>query len=181
MSLRAQAARELSAWSAPSPDQAALQASYLAYLAEHRDATWRTSRPAHLTASALVLDRGAGRVLLTLHPKVGRWLQLGGHCEPGDPTLADAAMREAAEESGLTGLERLGGPVRLDRHAVRCGADGSRAYHLDVQYLALAAHDRRASPSEESLDLRWWPVDALPPDTDDSVRELVTSALSRAR
>ncbi len=46
---------------------------------------------------------GSGdRVLLTLHKTVDRWLQLGGHCEPGDTTLAGAALREAAEESGLT-------------------------------------------------------------------------------
>ena len=42
-------------------------------------------------------------MLLTLHRKVGRWLQLGGHCEPADTTLAGAALREATEESGLPG------------------------------------------------------------------------------
>ena len=39
--------------------------------------------PAHLTASAMVLDHAGERVLLTLHRKGGFWGQLGGHCEPG--------------------------------------------------------------------------------------------------
>ncbi len=180
MSLRTDAVRELSAWSAPSPDQVALRASYLEYLVTHLDATWRTSRPAHLTASALVLDPTAGQVLLTLHPKVGRWLQLGGHCEPGDATLADAAAREAAEESGLRDVQVLVGPLRLDRHAVRCGPDGSSADHLDVQYLALASVRDPTVVTEESIDLRWWATDALPADTDDSVRALVALALAQA-
>ena len=48
------------------------------------------------------------------------WLQMGGHCEPEDATLAAAALREATEESGIAGLTLLpGGPVRLDRHRSR--------------------------------------------------------------
>ncbi len=178
--LHAAAVLELTAWTAPTADQAALRASYLDYLHAHEDATWRTARPAHLTASALVLDAADGQVLLTLHPKVGRWLQLGGHCEPGDATLAAAALREATEESGIGGLAIIGGPVRLDRHPVQCGAGGSSADHLDVQYVAPASCRQPTARSAGSLDLRWWPVDALPHGTDDSVRALVGSAVSLA-
>lgn len=175
MTLRTEALRELSAWAAPTPDQVAMRSAYLDYLAEHDDAMWRRCEPGHLTASALVLDRSAGRVLLTLHPKVGRWLQTGGHCEPGDRTLAAAALREATEESGIDGLELLDRPVRLDRHRVHCrgaGPDGE-SEHLDVQYLALAPPGAAERISEESLDLRWWPVHELPSDVDGSVRALV--------
>jgi 8-oxo-dGTP pyrophosphatase MutT (NUDIX family) len=178
VTLRTDAIRELSAWTAPTPDQVALRDAYLGYLQAHRDAMWRHCRPGHLTASALVLDPVGRRVLLTLHPKVGRWLQMGGHCEPGDPTLAAAALREATEESGVGGLELTGRPLRLDRHEVTCGADGSSAEHLDVQYLAVAGASTDARISRESLDLRWWPAAALPEGTDDSVRALVSRALA---
>ena len=64
----------------------------------------------------MVLSADRRSVLLTLHPRVGRWVQLGGHCEPEDPTIAAAALREATEESGIAGLQIDPDPVHLDVH-----------------------------------------------------------------
>jgi 8-oxo-dGTP pyrophosphatase MutT (NUDIX family) len=127
VSLRADAVKVLGGWRAPDEEQRALRDLYLAHVHTHPDALYRACRAGHITASAAVLDADGSRVLLTLHRKIGRWLQLGGHCEEGDATLAAAAAREATEESGITGLAMLPGPVNLDRHAVACGsasADG---------------------------------------------------------
>ena len=164
----------LTTWRGGDPQQEALRADYLAFLDTHADAMWRACVDGHLTASALVLDADRSNVLLTLHPKFDLWLQLGGHCEPGDATLRDAALREATEESGLAGLEIGDAPVRLDRHRVGCHGG---SWHLDVQYSAVAPANAEPVMSEESLDLRWWPVDALPTRTDDALRRLVAAAL----
>ncbi len=177
MSLHLDAARTLRGWAAPSPGQDLLRAEYLGFLEAHDDAMLRACMPGHITASALVFDAARTSVLLTLHPKVGRWLQLGGHCEPADQSLADAARREATEEGGIDGLVLLEQPARLDRHVVRCRAGGA-AVHYDVQYVALSPAGATAKISEESLELAWWPVHALPDGTDDSVRALVHGALS---
>ena len=78
---------------------------------------------------------------------------------------------------GAVHLELRDQPVRLDRHVVHCRADGD-SEHLDVQYLALAPDGAHERISEESTDLRWWPVDALPAGVDGSVRALVSRAVA---
>lgn len=173
------ALRMLESWSAPDVDQEALRALYLAHVGQHEDAMWRTCDAGHLTASALVVDATHERVLLTLHPKVHRWLQLGGHCEPDDALVSHAALREACEESGIDDLRLVSPfPARLDRHLVPCAGPGTSVAHLDVQFVVVAPAGARAQISDESLDLAWWPMDGLPDDADDALRALVATAQS---
>ncbi|MDT7748651.1 MAG: hypothetical protein QOD96_2313, partial [Pseudonocardiales bacterium] len=145
--------------------------------ARPEDACLRACEPGHLTASALLLDHDERHVLLTLHPRVGRWIQLGGHCEPDDATLADAALREATEESGIDGLYLEPEPLQLDVHPITCSL-GLPTRHFDVRFLARAPEGAVERISEESLDLRWWPVDQLPTDVD-AIPELVRLARTR--
>lgn len=165
----------LEAWHAPDPEQKGLREHYLRHLAEHPDGMWRSCRPEHVTASALVVDAAGENTLLTLHKTVRRWLQLGGHCEADDTTLSGAALREATEESGVTDLSISREPLQLSRHLLVAGGCAG-VYHLDVQFLVTATASTQYVVSDESDDLAWFPIDALPPDTDTSVQELATRA-----
>ncbi|MGH3366309.1 MAG: NUDIX hydrolase [Nocardioidaceae bacterium] len=176
--LHADATDVLTRWHPPDATQSALRRRYLRHLADHDDAVWRTCRPDHLTASALVVSADRRHVLLTLHATLKRWLQMGGHCEVTDRTLAEAARREAVEESGIPTLHLDPEPVLLSLHRVPCGPIRP-AHHLDVQYVASAPVGAAAEPSDESDDLRWFDVAVLPAGADDSVRSLVQRSLAR--
>ncbi|MFT4088514.1 MAG: NUDIX domain-containing protein [Gordonia sp. (in: high G+C Gram-positive bacteria)] len=168
---------ELSRWTAPDAEQDALRHTYLAFADAVPNPAERACVPGHFTASVILFDASGTHVLLTLHPRVGKWVQLGGHCEPADADLAAAARREGVEESGLSTLELSASPVHLHTHPITCSL-GVPTRHLDVRYAAVVpdVDGGRPAPvrSDESDDLAWWPVDALPENADfDTLRPLI--------
>jgi 8-oxo-dGTP pyrophosphatase MutT (NUDIX family) len=175
MTLHASVVDTLTRWAAPDPAQDALRHAVLAFVLGRPDACLRACVPGHVTASALLLDHTGEQTLLTLHPRFGRWVQLGGHCEDGDADIVAAALREAKEESGIDGLSIGSIPAALHVHAVTCSL-GVPTRHLDVQFVAHAPADAQITCSDESLDLRWWPLSGLPDGADYGLRQLVRAA-----
>jgi 8-oxo-dGTP pyrophosphatase MutT (NUDIX family) len=170
----------LSEWGDPDAGQQSLAAALLSFLLARPDATRRDCRPGHLTASAVVLDATGEHVLLTLHPRVGAWVPLGGHIEPADPSVFAAAAREAWEESGIDGLLVDPAPIYLGAHPVTCSL-GIPTRHLDVTFLAVARAGAQPVRSDESDDLAWFPVDRLPDGAVPDLPPLVARALARLR
>jgi 8-oxo-dGTP pyrophosphatase MutT (NUDIX family) len=168
----------LTGWISPDPAQDALRHAVLAFLAARPDGCLRRCIPGHVTASALVLSATSDHVLLTLHPRMQRWVQLGGHCEETDVSITAAALREATEESGIDDLRIDPDLAAIHVHPITCSL-GVPTRHLDLQFVAHAPAEAQIVLSDESLDLRWWPIDDLPPGTDAAVAQLV--ALARLR
>lgn len=179
MSLRESVIATLSGWEPPDAGQDSLRHAVLAFVAARDDACRRECVPGHVTASALVLDDAGDRVLLTLHRRLGRWVQLGGHCDEGDADIVAAALREATEESGVDGLRMAPELAAVHVHPVVCSL-GVPTRHLDLQFVARAPAGAQIAISDESEDLRWWPADALPEGTDHALAYLVSRALGRA-
>ncbi|EQD65072.1 NUDIX hydrolase family protein, partial [mine drainage metagenome] len=117
----------LMAYRADDAEQRAAQTLFTEFARSHPDCCQRRHPPGHFTGSAWLVSKDGARVLLTHHRKLGRWLQLGGHAD-GDADLARVALREAEEESGLSGLRVEGGIFDLDCHAIP--ARGNDPEHL---------------------------------------------------
>ncbi|HUJ13980.1 MAG TPA: NUDIX domain-containing protein [Thermoanaerobaculia bacterium] len=115
-------------------------------------------QPGHLTASCFIIDSDS-RLLLHHHRRLNRWLQMGGHLEPGEqPRIA--ALREAAEESGLRDLEVIGGIADLDVHVIPAGRGEPEHRHFDVRYIARTASPRAiVMDARESNELMWVDLD----------------------
>lgn len=168
--------RTLLGWTPGEAQQEALRHAFLTLLDVRSDACLRACEPGHVTSSVVLLDSVGESVLLTLHPRVGQWLQLGGHCEPEDTTLAGAALREATEESGMSGLIMDPVPIHLDVHPITCSL-GRPTRHFDVRFVARAPAGAEPVRSHESLDLRWWPLHTLPAGSD--LQPMINAALAR--
>jgi 8-oxo-dGTP pyrophosphatase MutT (NUDIX family) len=175
MTVRDSTVATLSDWRAPDPAQDSTRQAMLAFVLARPDACRRDCVPGHITASTLVLDHTGTRALLTLHPRFGRWLQLGGHCEDTDADITSAALREASEESGIAELSIESTLAAVHVHPVTCSL-GVPTRHLDMQFIAYAPRNAEIACSEESLDLRWWPLDELPADTDFGLSQLAAAA-----
>jgi 8-oxo-dGTP pyrophosphatase MutT (NUDIX family) len=176
VSVRQSAIALLREWEAPDRGQDSLRHAVLAFMDARDDACRRECVPGHVTASALVLDDSGGQVLLTLHPRLGRWVQLGGHCEPDDADIVAAALREATEESGVDGLRIDPNLVAIHVHALTCSL-GVPTRHLDLQFMAHAPAEAQIAVSDESVDLGWWPTDSLPAGSDEALAYLVDRAV----
>jgi coenzyme F420-0:L-glutamate ligase len=176
--LHADAIELIAALEPQSDLDAAVRQGFLGFLAARPDAMWRSCAPGHLTASALVVDPSRRSVLLTLHPRAGMWVQVGGHCEAGDHTVLDAAAREAREESGIGALSFDPAPLGLDVHPITCSL-GIPTRHFDVRFLAVAPEGAEPVRSDESLDLQWFGFDELPDGTSHELPRLVQVARER--
>lgn len=179
MDLYTDAVRLLTAWQPPDKSNATALARTLELLRTGPEVMWRDHLAWHLTASAIIVHDDREQVLLCLHGRFNMWCQVGGHCEPQDATLADAALREASEESGITGLLVDPLPIGIDIHKVNCSAGPTR--HFDVQFAVLAPPGAVEAVSPESHAVGWFRPEKLPTPMANGTEGLIAPSLQRLR
>jgi 8-oxo-dGTP pyrophosphatase MutT (NUDIX family) len=132
-------------------------------LAEEAADPWsRSQLPLHFTGSALVVHPASRRVLLRWHVRHDRWLQVGGHGDPGETDPLQIALREAREETGLSDL--VPWPDATVRHAVVCyvrpSATEPEHEHADLRYFLATEHPDAIAPENAQSPLRWLTIGA---------------------
>ena len=177
-----QFAQELNQWDLSGGvhqvDQLTLHREYSDLIAADHSALARERMQGHFTASALLVDPIRAQVMLVMHPRVKRWLQMGGHIESTDRSFRAAALRECQEESGFAQIDVGEFPVQLDRHEVVCKSPSGEvihSVHWDVQFLALVDSGQVREITEDA-ETRWWGVQESIPGLDRSVELLIGAA-----
>ena len=118
--------------------------------------------PLWLPGVTAVVRRG-DQVLLVQRADNGHWTPITGIPDPGEEP-AVAAAREALEETGVR--------IRVDRlaatgvHGEIVHANGDRATYLDLTFACTWIDGDAHVADDESRDVRWWPLSALPPMSD---------------
>ncbi len=164
---RAPLARLINDYRQRFPDEEQTARRLLEFVEANPDCFRRELSIGHVTGSAWLLDRSLGRALLTHHRKLNRWLQPGGHAD-GDPDIMSVALREAAEESGLSAIEPVSKAIfDLDIHEIPARGDEPAHFHYDCRFLLRATDDHDYVVSEESHDLRWIPLSEVHSFTDE--------------
>lgn len=154
---RAETCKALQKFSRRHPDQQGIADTMLQFICNTPDCFERSQKTGHITGSAWLVNPGGNKVLLTLHHKLGRWMQTGGHAD-GDSNPLRVALREAGEESGISGIVPVNRDIfDIDIHLIpaRPEKGESAHYHYDIRYLLQAPHEIFVI-SPESDDLAWW-------------------------
>ncbi|WP_201290230.1 NUDIX hydrolase [Stenotrophomonas sp. 364] len=176
---------QLAAYAQRQPADAALADEFSTLLDDPENPFLRERLAGHFTGSAWLVSADGERVLLTHHRKLDRWLQLGGHAD-GDRNLARVALKEAEEESGLSGLVLEDGALfDIDKHWIPERRDVPGHWHYDARYVVRAVGSEQFAISEESLALAWREIRDVAaavidaPDNDDSLPRMAKRWLAR--
>ncbi len=126
----------------------------------------RENEVAHMTSSGLVLNPSLDKILMIHHNIYNTWAWTGGHCD-GEVDLLKTALKEAKEETGVTGLKALSHEMAsLDILPVyghiKRGTYVSAHLHLNASYVLIASEDEKLIVNEEETSgVKWIPVDEL--------------------
>ncbi|MEK2477329.1 NUDIX hydrolase [Streptomyces noursei] len=122
--------------------------------------------------SAVVLD-DAGRVLLGKRVDTGGWSVIGGIPEPGEQP-AETAVREVYEETAVRVVPE--GVVLVEAMPPTRYPNGDMCQFLDVTLRCRAVGGEARVNDDESLEVGWFAMDALP-ELDDYALVRIKKAL----
>lgn len=145
----------------------------------------RSSRLAHITASAWTVNRARNQVLMAYHNIYHSWSWLGGHAD-GEKDLLSVAIREVQEESGIRSVVPVSEEIfslevlTVDGHEKK-GVYVPSHLHLNITYL-LEADDGEllTSKPDENSAVAWFsPKEAVAASTETWFQERIYEKLNQ--
>lgn len=138
----------------------------LAFIDHNSDVLLRENLVAHVTSSAIVVNKTMDKVLFAHHNIYNSYGWVGGHND-GDGDCLHVAIKEAHEETGLTNIRAysediLGIDIIHVTNHIKNGAFVSDHLHLNITYLLIADETEtlQVNPEEHSA-IKWFLIDEV--------------------
>jgi 8-oxo-dGTP pyrophosphatase MutT (NUDIX family) len=141
-------------------DEQQMLTETIAFVESQPDCFERSLTIGHITGSAWIVSPDRQQVVLIHHRKLDRWFQPGGHAD-GDADIAAVALREAEEETGLTGLRFLNliddkpAIFDIDVHLIPARKQEIAHWHYDIRFLLEADPKIMFRQNHETKAIRW--------------------------
>lgn len=165
---RKQLLASLVAYQSSYPVEMAFKERFIQLIENHDNCFERSLLTGHITGSAWMVDKSFSAAFMTHHAKLNRWLQPGGHAD-GDEDVARVALKEALEETGMSGLKLYTGQIfDLDIHVIPERKGVPQHEHFDIRYLISVDRNTPFQLSDESNELAWLPLEKVVQETDDN-------------
>lgn len=153
----------------PSFEEQPFKSEMTDFYKKHENCFERSCVEGHFTASAWVVNGDNSAFLMMCHKKLGKWLQLGGHCD-GDPDVLSAAIKEVKEESGMKSIKPLSDAIfDIDVHFIPAYKNIPPHKHLDVRFLLQSDICEVLIKNHESMELRWFSRNDVLPTAERSI------------
>ena len=131
-----------------------------------------------LPAVSILIFNDAGEILLGKRSDNGKWATVGGMCDP-DEQPADTARREAMEEAGIEiDIERVSGVYTLPTIHY---PNGDTTQYVTIAFRCRIKAGTPRVNDEESLEIRFFPLDQLPADLSAMQRRRIEEAKEPGR
>jgi 8-oxo-dGTP pyrophosphatase MutT (NUDIX family) len=140
------------------------QALMLQFIERNPDVLNRSNLAGHLTSSVFIMNPSRTKVLFGFHNIYQSWGWFGGHHDGMEDCL-EVALKEAAEETGISVYERINDdPVALDviyvSNHLKNGIFIPDHLHLNVTFGLVTSEKQAFSYNEkEHSGLKWLKVD----------------------
>ncbi len=123
----------------------------------------RNCNIAHMSASAIIVNKDRNKILFAYHNLYDSWGWLGGHAD-GDENLLEVCEKEVTEESGLTNFKLISdGIAGLENMPVNShfkkGKFITAHLHLNITYIFEADEKDDRIAEEENSDITWMDID----------------------
>lgn len=161
--------------------------SILSFIDKNTDCLLRTNLIAHITSSAIVVNKAMDRVLFVHHNIYNSWGWVGGHND-GNPDLLDVALEEAKEETGVSKIVPFDDKIisidviHVENH-IKNGKFVGDHLHLNATYLMIADEDEKLIvKKDENSGVKWFYInDAMNYVTEDRIKSVYTKIFDRVK